>query len=239
LDHADPAVETEAPLPASAPSPAASRLPKFGIAFGVSTLGVTVQAATAVSRTDNVRVGFNYFTYSRDFGKDGIAYHGTLKLQSAEVLFDQYIGGVFHVSPGLVFYDGNKGTANATVPGGQGFSLGSANYFSDSANSVSGTGQITARKAAPEVLIGFGNLLPRSQKHFTVNFELGVVFQGSPSATLNLNGNACLGAGVGCQSISSSSAVQANVQSEETKINNSLKIFKYYPVTRLTFGYRF
>jgi len=209
------------------------------LAVGVSTLGAGIQAATAVTQHSNVRVGFNYFKYSASFDKDGVAYNGTLKLQSAELLYDQYIGGGFHVSPGVVLYDGNQGTATASVPGGQSFTLGGVTYYSDSANPVSGTGTIAAKKAAPEILMGFGNLLPRSSRHFTANFEFGAIFQGSPNAKLNLNGGTCDTPGKSCQSISSNPTIQGNIQSEQTKINNALKVFKYYPVVRLSLGYKF
>ena len=82
-------------------------------------------------------------------------------------------------------------------------------------------------------------MLPRKQKHFTANFELGVVFQGSPSATLQLNGNTCAGPGSQCVNIASNPTVQASILAEQTKINSSLSVFKYYPVVRLTFGYKF
>jgi hypothetical protein len=44
---------------------------------------------------------------------------------------------------------------------------------------------------------------------------------------------------VNCGAIASSPTVQANVQAEQTKLNNDLAPFKYYPVVRLTFGYKF
>jgi hypothetical protein len=217
----------------------AQTLPKFGFAVGVSTLGAGIQAATAVTQRSNVRFGFNYFKYSASFDKDGVAYNGTLKLQSGELLYDQYIAGGFHVSSGVMFYDGNKGTATASVSGGQSFRLGGATYYSDSTNPVGGTGTIAARKTAPEILLGFGNLLPRSGRHFTANFEFGVVFQGSPKATLNLNGSTCATPGKSCQNISANPTIQSDIQSEQTKINKDLSVFKYYPVIRLTFGYKF
>ena len=229
----------DAPLPSPSPAPPANSgsLPKFGIAVAASTLGVGIQAATSASRTDNLRFGFNFFNYSHDFNKDGITYHGTLHLRSAEVLFDQYIGNVFHISPGLMFYDGNEGNATATVPVGQSFTLGGTTYYSDPANPVNGTGHIAARKAAPEFLIGFGNMLPRNHKHFTANFELGVVLQGSPQATLNLSGNTCTSPGSGC--FAAASLAGTSVQAEQDKINKSLSVFKYYPVVRFTIGYSF
>jgi hypothetical protein len=208
----------------------------FGLAVGVSTLGAAIQAATALTEHSNLRGGFNYFKYSAGFNKDGVAYNGTLKLQSAELLYDQYIGCCFHVSPGVVLYDGNQGTATASVPGGQSFTLGGVTYYSDSANPVNGTGTITAKKVAPEILMGFGNLLPRSARHFTVSFEFGAIYQGSPNAQLKLYGSTCITPGKSCQSISSN---PSNIQSEQTKINTSLSVFKYYPVVRLSLGYKF
>jgi hypothetical protein len=214
----------------------------LGIAVGAGTLGVGIQAATAVTRKSNVRVGVNYFKYSDTFTKssDNITFNGTLKLESAELLFDQYIAGGLHISAGTMLYDGNKGTANISVPAGQGFTLNGVPYYSALANPVGGTGSIAARKVAPEILIGFGNLLPRNSHHFTVNFEVGVAFQGSPNTNLNATGSTCLVSGaVGCSTIASNPAVQANIQAEQTKINNSLAPFKYYPIVRLTFGYKF
>jgi hypothetical protein len=213
-------------------------LPRFGIAVSASSLGAGIEAATSVSRTENLRGAFNYFTYSHDFSKDGIPYQGKLNLSSGEVLFDQYLGKIFHISSGLMIYDGNKATGNVNLPAGRSFTLGGVSYESDPANPVTGMGRISGRKVAPELLIGFGNLLPRNRKHFTANFELGVVFQGSPGATLQFNGNVCGGQPAQCQSVATP-AVEANIAAEQTKINNSLAVFKYYPVVRLSFGYKF
>lgn len=235
---------TSSPSPGTAGSPSPSTgqgLPRFGIQVDAGTLGAGIQAATAVTHHSNVRLGFNYFSYSGSTSKDNIAYNGTLKLESAEVLYDQYIVGGFHISPGVMVYDGNQGTANASVTGGQTFSLNGVSYYSANASPVTGTGSITSRKYAPELLIGFGNLLPRSVRHFTVNFELGVVYQGSANAKLNLAGSTCLDPNNPntCLPISSNPTVQSNIVSEQTKINNSLAPFKFWPVIRLGFGYKF
>jgi hypothetical protein len=218
------------------------------LAVGVSTLGATIQAATAVTRHSNVRFGFNDFSYNATslvsaagaFPNDGIAYGATLNLRSAEILYDQYFKGPFHISPGVMIYDGNKAAGSASVAGGQYFTLGGVPYYSQAGNPIAGTWGIDgARKVAPMVLIGFGNLLPRSHRHFTVNFDLGVVFQGSPSAVLNLNGGACGSSGSGCLNAATDPTVRANVQAEQTSINNTLPVAKYYPVVSLTFGHKF
>jgi hypothetical protein len=221
------------------PTATAPSLPRFGLAVSVSTLGAGIQAATAVTGRSNVRFGFNDFSYSTTLNRDGIAYKGTLSLRSVEILYDQYVRGPFHISPGVMIYDGNKGSANASAPSSQSFTLGGTAYYSQPGNPITGTGTIAGRKVAPMILIGFGNLLPRSAGHFTMNFDLGVVFQGSPSAALNLNGGACVGPTGGCLNASTDSTIHGNVLSEQNSINNSLVPFKYYPVVSLSFGYKF
>ena len=153
-------------------------LPRFGIGVNAGTLGAGIQAATAVTRKSNVRVGFNYFSYtgSTTGNNNGINFNGTLRLESAEVLYDQYLIGGFHVSPGVALYYGNQATGTAVLPAGQSFTLNSVQYYSSAANPVTGTGSLTSDKVAPELLFGFGNLLPRSARHFTVSFDAGVIF---------------------------------------------------------------
>ena len=215
-------------------------LPRFGLGIKASTLGAGIEAATAITRMSNVRFGFNDFAYSYDFTKDGIAYGSKLNLRSFEAHYDQYIVGGFHISPGVLLYDDNRATASATVPSGQSFTLGPTTYYSGASSPIVGNGTLGFQyKTAPELLIGFGNLLPRSKRHFAFNFEFGAAYQGSPNVGLNLTGNACTGPGVNCQSIASTPAIQSNVTAQQNKINNDLKVFKYYPVVSLAFGYKF
>lgn len=215
-----------------------SDLPRFGIGVKMSTLGAGIEAATAVTRHSNVRAAFNAFNYSDDFTKDGVSYGGELSLRSFDVLYDQYLVGGLHVSPGLLLYNGNRGNASALVPGGQQFSLGGTTYFSSRTNPVTGTGTLDLGTVSPMVLIGVGNLLPRSNRHFTVNLEAGVVFQRAPKATLGLNGSVCDSTGTICQAVTVA-PVQANVQAEQNKINKDLDWFRYYPVVSIGFGYKF
>ncbi len=215
-------------------------LPRFGFGVKASTLGIGIDAATAVTQRSNLRVGFNGFNYSRDFTKDGITYDGELSLRSFEILYDQYLIGGLHISPGLLAYNGNQANGRAAVPGGQSFSLGDVTYFSSRTNPVTGTGVLDTPNVSPMVLIGVGNLLPRSGRHFTVNLEAGVVFQGAPKSTLRLSGSACNNSqGTICQDIASTPAIQANVLAEQTKINQSVDFFRYYPVVSFGVGYRF
>ena len=236
--------DQSAPPAPTAPSSAISSNEdsgRVGIGVKASLLGGGFEVAARVTHRTNVRAGFNVFSYSRTFNKDGVAYGGQLSLKTIEAHYDFFpFAGSFHVSPGVLAYIGDPITATASVPGGQSFTLGGAVFFSDTAVPVTGNGKIDFNRAAPVATLGWGNLVPRkASKHFSVPFEIGVAFQGTPKATLNLAGNVCDFPGVNCRSVTTDSFVQAHIQSEQTKINNSMSLFKAYPLISIGFGYKF
>ncbi len=120
---------------------------------------------------------------------------------------------------------------------GHTLTLNNVTYYSSPSDPV--TGKIVTQKAAPVALFGFGNLLPRGRRHFTVNADFGVAFQGSPTTTLNLIGSTCATPTTGCAPISAQPSVQANIAAEQAKINKDLKPFNFYPILRISFGYKF
>ena len=212
----------------------------MGVAIKASLLGAGVEAATPLTRRSNLRAGFNMFSYDRGFNKDGVAYTGQLRFSSAEAHYDWFpFGGSFHLSPGVLIYNGNQIKANASVPGGQTFTLNSATYTSDPANPIAGAGKVDFNKAGPMFTVGFGNLLPRSHRHFSIPFEIGAIYTGSPKAVLALSGGACDANGANCQTIDSDPTFQANVQEERDKINKDMSAFKFYPVISVGFGVNF
>jgi hypothetical protein len=187
-----------------------------------------------------VRGGFNFFDFDKSFDEDGIDYAGTLKLRSLDVLYDQYIAGGFHVSPGILLHNGNKGAATASVGSRRTFTLGIVTYFSNATDPVKGSATIDFRNVSPMILIGFGNLLPRSDRHFGVNFDTGVVFQGSPNLKLNLTGTACATSPTtNCVNAATDPTVQSNIRNQETKVNDETKAFKYYTVVSLGVSWKF
>jgi len=210
-----------------------------GIGVKASTLGIGADIAFPMSERANLRAGFNAFKYNRSFDRDGINYGGTLTLRSMEALVDYFPGGGgFHVSPGVLLYNSNNLKATAAVPGGQAFDLGNATYLSNPANPINGSGKLTTNKVAPMLLLGFGNLVPRT-RHFSMSFEFGAAFHGTPKATLSLAGSACDFSGLNCRNAATDPNVQSNVQAEVDKLNKSASPWKIYPVVSLGFGYKF
>src|SRR6185295_3497319 len=125
--------------------------------------------------------------------------------------------------------------------GGSTLTLGNITYQSSTASPLTGTLDVKVRQAAPEILFGFGNLVP-GNRHFTINSDFGVVFQGSPNSTLALKGLACLppnSSGPTCVDAATNPIVVANTKAQQEKLNSDLAVYKYYPVFSLGIGYRF
>lgn len=223
------------------PPPHADRANKIGVGVKMSLLGIGIEAATPLSRKLNVRGGFNFFNYNKSFTNDGIHYAGKLDFRSGEAHLDWYPLGGFHISPGVVFYNGNKITASASVPSGQTFTLGGTQYQSDptGVNPITGNGELTWPKAAPSILAGFGNLLPRSGRHFGFNFEFGGEYMGAPTVALNLQGTACNTSTNVCANAATDANIQASIQKQEKKINHDLSPFKFFPQISIGFGINF
>src|SRR5258708_6249872 len=215
-DSPDSSAAAAAPQPPEPAEPAVpakqsseGRIP-IGIGVKVSTLGIGGEVAVAISHRSNVRVGFNAFSYGDTFNKDGVTYKGNLNLRSAQATYDMFLVKGLHISPGVLFYNGNQVSANASVPGGKSFTLSNTNYVSDPTDPIMGTGKLTVYKAAPMLLFGIGNLVPRS-RHFSTSFEIGAAYQGPPRLTLNFSGSACDSTGLFCRTIGSDPTIQTNI----------------------------
>jgi len=220
------------------PRPVNNALPHFGVGVKVGTLGIGLQVGTALASRVNLRAGANFFSYQDSLNQDGVDYNGTLQLRSVEAKLDLFVIGGFRVTPGLLLYNDNNVSATATVPTGTSTSFGGTTYFSNPADPLRGTAAISFNKFAPTIGIGFGNLLPRGNRHWSLSTDLGIAFSGSPQFALGFAGSACLQNGTNCQSVSTSS-VSADVEAERVKIQDDLKPFKYYPEVSIMFGWKF
>jgi hypothetical protein len=219
----------------------APHLSNFGVGLKMSTLGAGVEFATRVTRSSNLRAGFNMFIYGRPFDTDGITYTGEFYLRSAQVNYDWFpFHGSFHVSPGMLVYDGNKLAARISVPGGHIFTIDRNSFRSDPNDPIRGDASITFWKVAPAILVGWGNIIPRKHhQRFTFPFEFGVVFHGQPDVAFSLTGQACDSKGQYCSGINSDPTGQGYIDNERAQINKDLSPFKVYPVVSGGFAFNF
>jgi hypothetical protein len=220
------------------PRPVSNPEPRFGVGIKAGTLGIGVQVGTALASRVNLRGGANFFNYKDSLTESGVLYTGTLQLRSVEAKLDLFAIGGFRFTPGLLLYNDNNLSATAAVASGRTFTLGGTTYASNPANPITGTAALTLNRFAPTLGIGFGNLLPRSNRHWSLSTDLGIVFQGSPQFALGLAGSACAANGTNCQPVNTPS-IAANVESERVKLQDDLKPFKYYPEVSIMFGWKF
>ncbi len=214
--------------------------PAGGMDVKIGTLGIGFDGAVALNEKSNVRVGVNFFTYNHDFENDGITLAAHLKLRSVMAQYDFFpTGGGFHVSPGLMIYNGNRVDANAFVPAGQQFTLGGERLMSNPSNPVIGSALVDFERVAPAVTIGWGNIARRGDRRWTIPVELGAVFSRSPKAVLNLGGSACLPNGSNCRNVATEPQLQADVRQQEQNLNDDIEVLKIIPVISFGFGYRF
>ncbi len=226
------------PLPANSEA-GVKPFSRIGFAVKVSTLGVGLDVATPLARKFNVRGGFNMMRYNQGITNSGIHYDAQLRFQSAEAHLDWFPIWGFHVSPGILLYNGNQITGAASVPGGQTFNVGGTAYESDIADPVTGAAKLDFVKVSPSIMVGIGNLIPRNGRHYSFLFEVGGAYQGSARVALNLAGNVCDTTGANCQTISSDPTVQANIAAQQVKIQNDVNPYRFYPVISLGVGFNF
>jgi len=215
---------------------------RIGVGVKTSMLGAGIEVAAPVTHRTNFRAGFNMISFSRTFNKDGVAYAGQLGFKTVEAHYDIFpFAGRFHISPGVLTYIGDPITATAAVAGGQSFTLGGVQYYSSTQVPITGTGKIDFNRASPTITMGWGNLVRRDRGHWSFPFEIGVAFQGSPKATLNLAGDICSppAPGTGCIPVAQNPTALSQIVSEQTKLNNSMSLFKVYPIISSGVGYKF
>ncbi len=229
------------PMVTATPSMKAFRT--YAVSVKVGTMGPGVDIATPLAQRLNLRVGASFFQYSPSFTTDGLNIDGQLKLQNASASVDIYpFNNSFRISPGLTFKNNNSMNAGLLVPGGQSFSLGDADYTSDPVDPIHGTAGFTfgTSNIAPRFTMGFGNMLPRSGKHFSVPVEFGFQYISQPIVKLNFAGSGCSSqvqpdgsTEYGCGPVE-----QSDVMQEQKELQNDLSPLRFYPIFSIGFSYR-
>ena len=211
----------------------------FEIGLKFSTLGAGIDAAVPVTYHSNLRFGFNAFNYSRDERQDGILYSGEISFRSVQATYDWFpFRGTFHLSPGLLVYNGNRLTAKASVPASQAFTLQNTSYVSDPTNPLHGNASVDFFKTNPMILAGWRNLIPRMGR-FGIPFEFGIIYDGTPQSFLELSGGACDPTGANCRNISTDPTIQSNTQFVRDQFKRKVSPFKVYPVISVLLSFPF
>jgi hypothetical protein len=212
----------------------------FAVGVNAGVLGIGVESATTLSRHLNLRAGSHFLNLNESLSDSGVNYDANLHFRSAQASVDWFPWArSFHLSPGALLWNGNRIAANAIIPGGESFTLNSTTYTSSTTDPVHGAGSLTFAKAAPMLTAGWGNLLPRSGKHFSFPFEAGFAYVGDPKVNLSFAGTVCDGNGQYCQPIPDDAAVQQNIAAEQARFTHDASYARFFPVLSSGISYRF
>jgi hypothetical protein len=202
---------------------------QVGASLGIGTLGLGAHATLPLQKNLNARIGVNFLHYSYNDTASNVDYDLKLKLQTLDALLDWYpTESQFRVTGG-VSYNGNKIDINAHPSAAATYNFNGVTYTAAQVGSVNGN--IDFRNFAPYLGIGWGNALAKD-KGWGFAADLGVLFQGKPSATLN----ATCGPAV---TVAQCNALRSDVAAEQASLNNEMEDFKAYPVIRIAATYRF
>ena len=226
---------------------------KIALGAGVSPQGIQLSMTSNLNPHLNLRTTGSVFSHSTNFTTSGIRADASLALKSVGTALDVYpFHKGFRISPGLLFYNGDQLTAQASVPGGASFTLNDQIYYSANANSttgaipVNGNALVNLHTTSPAFTIttGWGNTVPRNG-HWSFPFEIGVALTGAPSLKVDLGGWACYDqAQTVCTDITSKTdpialQIQSNLAAQVAKWTSDIEPLKTYPIASFGVAYSF
>ena len=212
---------TKACMVALAAFSAAGAAQAAGVGLRAGTTGVGGDIGFSLMPTLSARVGYSGLSYNRDIDVTDVNYDGKLRLSNLNLLLDfSPLPGPFRVTGGFIFND-NKVDVTGRPTNGT-YTLNGNVYSAATVGSLTGDVK-SGNRAAPYLGVGYGNVAG-----FGVNFyfDLGVMFQGTPSASLTAT------CGVGVPS-TLCAQVQRDTGAEQVKLQNEISGFKYYPVANI------
>src|SRR5712692_709358 len=187
------------------------------------TLGAGVELSHAFGQRTGVRLNADGFNFSRTATQDNIQYDMKLKLLTASLLGDWYpFASNFRISAGAMF-NRNKFTLKGQPTGGS-YTINGRTYTAAEVGSLDAT--VDFNKGAPYFGIGYGRPI---NSGLSLILDLGVMFQGSPHSNIT----ATCGTGPNCAQL------QSDAAAEQSRLDDSLHNFKYYPVVSLGLAYTF
>lgn len=241
--------ETQTPeLPSRAAIPNDVAVPtrapgRLGIAVQIGLNGIGGDIALALASRFNLRVGGQFFGYSTTFQEEGANVDASLRLGGGKALLDWFpFGNGFHISPLLVFLDQTDVRATVIVPPGQTISLDNGDYRSSQADPLHGSASVDVWKTSPGLTIGYGNIIPRSGRHFSFPVEIGFYYVGQPTLKVAFSGSACDPSQpepLGCQPVQQDAGFQRDLAGFIKRNNNNLSYASFLPVASFGVGYSF
>ena len=220
-----------------------SLLHGLGIDIHVGANGAGGDIALPVGRRFNLRAGGDYAQYSRHFTEEGANIDAALRLGNGRVALDWFpFGNGFRVSPQMVFAVQTQVTATVLIPPGETVELDGHDFISSFTNPLHGCALVTTRKTAPGLSVGWGNISPHGERHWSFPAELGFYYIGQPNLNVSFSGSACeptLPSSVGCEDVTQDADFQSSLTAFVKRNQHNLSYASFFPIASIGVGYRF
>ena len=177
-----------------------------GAGLRIGTTGLGADFGWEIAPTLGGRLGVSAGNWSADFNTSDVNYDAKLKLGNVNAFLDWSPFGPFRLTGGFIA-NNNK----VDLTGNPGFDA-----------TVSGTVK-PSNSFAPYLGVGYGNVWTRGVNFY---FDVGVMFMGSPKASLSVTCGPTA-------SPAQCAQAQSQVAAEQARVEDELKRFKYYPVANI------
>jgi len=196
----------------------------LGIRGGTS--GAGVELSHAFGPRTGVRLNADGYNFTQSSTYDNIDYDAKLKLQTVSLLGDWFpFANNFRISAGAML-NGNKLTLHGQPRGGF-FTINGTQYNTAEVGSIDAT--VDFNRAAPYFGIGYGRAI---NSGLSLIIDAGVMFQGSPKSKIDLT----------CGPLATPqqcAQARSDAQAEQSRLDEKLHFYKYYPVVSLGLAYTF
>lgn len=209
-------------LMASTTSPSVSNSSPFAIGPKVGTLGVGLEGSFSLSKEFKLRLGVNGLRYNKKLSDDGIDWSGKLNLFTVGAMVDYHpFQNGFRVSTGIMY---NRNNLSISATPTNNVNINGTVYTPAQIGTMKG--KLDFRKVSPYLGFGYDGALT-SNGALSFNAEIGVLFQGSPRATVSATG-----------ALAAQQQFLNDVKAEAQDAANTGWL-RYYPVVSVGFKYRF
>lgn len=202
------------------PLPAQSKRPPV-LSFGgiAGTMGLGAQAGLRLTRGVALRGTYASLDWDVTREVEGIEYQLAPRLRNTSILMDLHPGGsALHLTGGVVRINSRvDGTADATGT----ITIGSTQYTIQQIGALRGRGEYT------EGLKPYAGLGLASSDRLALTLDIGVVFSGYPTVTLQTDA---------ALPPANQAQLESNLRQEEASINQSIRDTswaRFYPVVML------
>jgi len=195
----------------------------FGIGLKAGTLGLGLEGRWSPIDWLDVRVGANRYDFDDEDSQAGIDYDAVFSLDSYYATANLRVPlSPFRVTAG-VFLNNNELQLVSSNTSGASFDIGGTTFTAADVGTLRST--TSFEETSPYFGVGYDFEI---FDKIGLNFDLGVLWQGEPSVTLQADGAAA-----------NLPAFQAALEAERLQLEDDVSDYKAWPVLSLGFVYNF